>query len=319
MKSRVIVIGGGPVGLFVSLRLTQLGIPVTILEKENPPQPMPRALGYFGASMFALERAGIWEEVKSRGPTFGFLGWRKQAVPQPDGSKAWGDEIASWNLASGSPYKEGEPGWGMVIMGQHQFREILIPRLEASGLAEIRGGYALSRLSQDENGVTVVAADDRGGEHTFTADFAIGADGGKSATRSQLGLQLEGYTWPEVIIANDVELNVETPSQTGVNYIIAPVDWCMLCPIETPNPSGPTLYRVTFSMTEAECEPAVYEENIKKKFEIIVPGPRPLKYKVVRQQPYKIHQRLVPTMNVGRVCLAGDAAHLNAVGCPREF
>lgn len=313
VKPKVIVIGGGPVGLFVSLRLVQMGIPVLILEKEKTPQPAPRALGYFGAAMFALKRAGIWDDVKARGPTFGALGWRKGAVTQADGSKRWGDEIAYWNLADGSPYKEGEPGWGMVIMGQHLFREILLPKIEASGLAEFRWGYGISRLSQDEDGVTVVATNEDGSEETFTADYAIGADGGKSATRKQLGLQLEGFTWPEVIISCDVELNVETPGRTGVSYIIEPVNWCFFCPLTYPNPDGPTPYRVTFPMTEAECEPAVYEENVKKKFDLIVPGPRPLEYRILRQQPYRIHQRLAPTMNIGRVCLAGDAAHLNSV------
>ncbi|KAL6248691.1 hypothetical protein RBB50_004946 [Rhinocladiella similis] len=311
-KPQVIVIGGGPVGLFVSLRLTQLGVRVLILEKETTPQPLPRALGYFGAAMLALEKAGIWEDVKARGPTFGALGWRKGAVAQADGSKAWGDEVAYWNLADGSPYKEGEPGWGMVIMGQHLFREIILPKLETSGLAEIRRGYGLTSLSQDEHNVMVVATNEAGEEEIFTANYAIGADGGKSATRKQLGLELEGFTWPEVIISSDVELNVDTPGRTGVNYIIEPINWCFFCPLSYPNPNGPTPYRVTFPMSEAECEPAVYEENIKKKFEIIVPGPRPLKYEVLRQQPYRIHQRLASTMNVGRVCLAGDAAHLNS-------
>lgn len=315
VEKKVIIIGAGPVGLFVALRLTQLGIPVKILEKETDAPPVPRALGYFGASMFALERAGIWEEVKSGGPTFGALGWRKLATEAPDGSKDWGEEIAFWNLADGSPYEEGKPGWGMTIMGQHHLKDIILPRVLKSGLAEIDYGYGLTRLHQDENGVTIEATNEEGDTKTLTAAFVVAADGGKSTTRKQLGIELEGFTWPEIIISNDVELNIETPPRTGVNYIIAPKDWCFFCPLTYPNPNGPTPYRVTFPMTEEECKPEVFDINVKRKFETVVPGPRPLTYKILRQQPYRIHQRLASSMVQGRVCLAGDAAHLNSVSC----
>ena len=314
-EKQVIIIGAGPVGLFVALRLTQLGISVNILEKEKNAPPAPRALGYFGASMFALERAGIWEEVKSGGPTFGALGWRKLATELPDGSKDWGEEIAFWNLADGSSYEEGKPGWGMTIMGQHRLKDIILPRIMKSGLAEINYGYGLTHLNQDGNGVTVVATNEDGDTKTLTAEYVVAADGGKSATRKQLGIELEGFTWPEIIISNDVELNVPTPPRTGVNYIIAPGDWCFFCPLTYPNPNGPTPYRVTFAMTEGECKPEEFDLNVKRKFEAVVPGPRPLTYKILRQQPYRIHQRLASSMVKGRVCLAGDAAHLNSVSC----
>lgn len=46
------------------------------------------------------------------------------------------------------------------------------------------------------------------------------------------------------------------------------------------------------------------------KYDALFPGPRPLKYDVKRFSPYRIHQRCCETFRVGRVVLAGDAAHL---------
>lgn len=47
------------------------------------------------------------------------------------------------------------------------------------------------------------------------------------------------------------------------------------------------------------------------KFEQILPGnPKPDQYEVVSISPYKVHQRCVEKMAVGRVALAADAAHL---------
>ena len=231
--------------------------------------------------MFALKRADIWEAVRDQGVIFSSLGWRKVAADIGNGSKDWGEETAYWNLAEGSPYKEGDCGWGMTILGQHQLREVILPRILDSGIAEIHRGYGMAEFSQNETSVTVIARDESCAEKTLTADFLVGADGGKSATRKQLGFKLEGHTWPEIIISTDALINVDTPGRTGVNYVIDPVNWGFFCPLERPNKNGPTAYRITIPTMPEKCEPEVFEENIAKKFEIHVPGPRPLKYEVL--------------------------------------
>ncbi|MCJ1303941.1 hypothetical protein MMC08_006752, partial [Hypocenomyce scalaris] len=113
----------GAAGAISSSDKKTIRVPVTILERDKTPLPVPRAPGYFGASMFALKRADIWEAVRDQGVTFSSLGWRKVAADIGNGSKDWGEEIPYWNLAEGSPYKEGDCGWGMTILGQHQLRE----------------------------------------------------------------------------------------------------------------------------------------------------------------------------------------------------
>lgn len=46
------------------------------------------------------------------------------------------------------------------------------------------------------------------------------------------------------------------------------------------------------------------------KYEALLPGPRPLEYDLKMVSPYRIHQRCANTFRIGRVLLAGDAAHL---------
>jgi hypothetical protein len=70
------------------------------------------------------------------------------------------------------------------------------------------------------------------------------------------------------------------------------------------------LYRITYGEI-----PGLTTEQLKErlpgKFKAMLPGhPDPDQYKVVNFSPYKIHQRLAPSMRVGRFCLAADAAHL---------
>jgi 2-polyprenyl-6-methoxyphenol hydroxylase-like FAD-dependent oxidoreductase len=50
---------------------------------------------------------------------------------------------------------------------------------------------------------------------------------------------------------------------------------------------------------------------LEKKYEAMFPGPRPLKYDIEMFSPYKLHQRCSDKFKVGRVVLAGDAAHAN--------
>ena len=69
------------------------------------------------------------------------------------------------------------------------------------------------------------------------------------------------------------------------------------------------LYRITYGE-----KPGLTYDQLKErqpmKFKEFLPGhPDPDQYKIVNFSPYKIHQRLAPSMRVGRFCLAADAAH----------
>lgn len=69
------------------------------------------------------------------------------------------------------------------------------------------------------------------------------------------------------------------------------------------------LYRVTYGEL-----PGLTHEELRKrqpeKFRTMLPGhPEPEEYRIVNFSPYRIHQRVAPSMRVGRFCLAADAAH----------
>src|SRR5579859_1684163 len=68
------------------------------------------------------------------------------------------------------------------------------------------------------------------------------------------------------------------------------------------------MYRVSYG----EDASLTYEEaraNLQNKFDAIFPGPKPVKYDLKMFSPYKLHQRQASKFKVGRVILAGDAAH----------
>jgi hypothetical protein len=75
------------------------------------------------------------------------------------------------------------------------------------------------------------------------------------------------------------------------------------------------LWRVTYGEL-----PGLSSEQLKErqpmKFEQMLPGhPKPDQYNIVNFSPYRVHQRIVPRMRVGRILLAADAAHRKFGSC----
>lgn len=315
-STQVIIVGGGPTGLFLALRLARSGIKTVVLEQEATFSPTPRALGYFGPSQFALQHAGIWEDVKERGYLLTGLSWRKMTTETSPGHREWGPLIASWDLTKNTPFKEGECGYGMTILGQDRLRQLLLSKLADYSLAQVYLGHTVLDVSQDEASatVTLTSLDPQGQHRQFTGSYLVGADGAKSTVRKSLGLNLEGTTWPQVLIATDTWVDLPMPEDGfPFAYLVDPVDWALFSPIQQPCKNEPSYYRITVPMTAEESEPDVLERSLEEKLEKLVPGSRPLKCHVVRSQKYQIHQRIVPSMISGRCLLVGDAAHLNNV------
>lgn len=70
------------------------------------------------------------------------------------------------------------------------------------------------------------------------------------------------------------------------------------------------MWRVTYGDTPGLTNEE-YLARQPMRYEQILPGkPKPGDYKLKNASPYKLHQRCVTSMRVGRVLLAADAAHL---------
>lgn len=93
-----------------------------------------------------------------------------------------------------------------------------------------------------------------------------------------------------------------------MQFIIDPEHWHMVARL-TKNADGSGWWRVSYG----EVSGLTREELIARqpmKYEAMLPGhPKPGEYNLAAISPYKIHQRLVDKMRVGRFCLAADAAH----------
>ncbi len=284
----VIIVGGGPTGFINALGLAKAGIRVMIIEAESAINSSPRAAVYFWSVLAGLERLGILAEAES-------VGFAKQDYTY---LVARTGERISYSI---SVLEGHTPRPYNLHLGQHRLAEIAMHRLSAFPNATVRFSTQLETLQQDAAGVTLTV---RTGESTDTlrAKWVIGADGAGSTVRQQLGLSFDGMTWPERFVATNVYYDFEHHGYSRSTFVIDDQHGAIIALLDNEG-----LWRCTY-MEDAALPEETYLERVPAAFAQVLPGNGA--YRLDRASPYRMHQRSAPRYRLGRVVLAGDAAHV---------
>ena len=284
--THVIVVGAGPVGLTAALALARKGVQVTVLEAGEGLAAESRASTFHPPTLEMLAGLGVLDELMERGlvsPTFAYRDRQEGLVA----------ELDLRLLAQDTPYPY------RVQCEQSKLTPILLAHLAELPGTEVRFGWPIAAVSQTDDLVTVTTEDGR----SASAEWVIGADGANSAIRRGLDFGFDGITYPErfLVASTREDLPALIPGLASVNYVFDPVEWAVL--LQTPDH-----WRVllpTPEETADEVELARLDERLRA---IADPG-RP--WDVAHHSIYRVHQRVASTFRLGRVLLAGDAAHIN--------
>ncbi len=187
---------------------------------------------------------------------------------------------------------------------QWKLNRLLVDRLAKLPHAQLLFDAQVQTVSQDGEGVKLVAMV-QGEQRVFQGDYLIGADGAWSAVRQCLGIEFEGFTYPErfLVVSTAFEFADHLPNLSYVNYVSDPLEWCVLLRV-------PTLWRVLFPTRADETDEEVMASaSIENRLQGLVAQGKA--YDTVHQTLYKVHQRVAKSFRAGRVILAGDAAHIN--------
>lgn len=289
----VVVVGCGPVGQTTALLLARWQVPTIVLDARPARDVVgSRAICQQRDVLDIWDSVGAGRQIADEGVT-----WTRARTFHRDRELFCTD----FQDSGASSF----PPW--VNISQGRTEQLLDDRLCAEPLAEVRWGHRVVGLEQDEAGVRVTCETADGAVELAGSHAVVCCGARGEALRTLLGVSFEGRSFGDRFLICD--LRTELPGwelerrfyfdpawNPGRQVLIHP------CPDST--------FRIDWQVPEAfdladEQRSGALDRRIRQ-----VVGDRP--YEVVWQSVYRFHSRVADRMRVGRVLLAGDAAHLVA-------
>jgi 3-(3-hydroxy-phenyl)propionate hydroxylase len=293
---RVLIAGGGPVGLLCALLLGRQGLPVRLFDENAGLQQDPRAATTHPATLELLGAAGLADDVARVGlvaPIFQF--WDR-----PTGRKVAEFDHALLKDDTAYPF--------VVQCEQFKTARLILERLRTLPNVEVLFGHEVVGVEQNDRSVTVEACGPAG-TTSHQGAYLIGADGGRSAVRKQCGIAFDGFTWPERFIVLTTPFDfAASRGYCPRSYFADPDEWCNCFKVSGDGPPGlwRTVYPANPTLSDDEL---MSDEAVQARLQRFFPAPEP--YAIVHRNLYVTHQRVAHRFRAGRVLLAGDAAHVN--------
>ncbi|GAA2248562.1 FAD-dependent monooxygenase [Herbiconiux moechotypicola] len=284
-RASVLVVGAGPVGLLTALALGRADVAVTVLERGKSLNDSPRAAVYHWCVLEVLDKLGVREAAEAEGVIV-----RANAFHRPSTGESV--QVSQDAIAGVVPFPYN------LNLGQDALGEIVLRHLARLPAVEVDWGAEVVGVSQEADSASVTLADGR----VLSADWVVGADGGRSAVRKALGLDFEGMTWGDRFVATNVRFDFEAFGYGRANMVMDAELGCIVALLDREN-----LWRVTFAESEELAEETIPERIDAFLSRLLPAGERA---ELVQYSPYHMHQRSASSYRVGRILLAGDAAHL---------
>jgi 3-(3-hydroxy-phenyl)propionate hydroxylase len=291
----VVIAGGGPVGLVVALMLGRAGIVVTLFDQGDIVHSQPRAATIHPATLDILDDLGAYSLIEPQGIVCPIVNYY-------DGKLL----LASFDHA----LLKGETRHPWVLQcEQDKLSRTLFQMAKAISNITFRTATKVIGCSQRDDAVDVLVEAADGRQERHQALYLVGADGARSTIRKAIGIEFEGFTYPERCMIIGTPYDFAADGYAFRNYIADPDEWYNLFKISWQGPPG--VYRLVVPLRPDE--PLDGDDALataQRKLQRF--NPRPGSYEIAFYDSYTVAQRVAATFRHGRVLLAGDSAHLNS-------
>jgi 2-polyprenyl-6-methoxyphenol hydroxylase-like FAD-dependent oxidoreductase len=280
----VIVVGSGPTGLLLAGDLAAAGVPVTLLEKRpHEISNLSRALVLHARTLEQLDARGLADELEAMGKKLDRLRLFAHL------------EVGLDKLRSRYNH--------LLVLPQYEVERVLERRAIAAGV-DFRYESEVTGLTQDADGVTLEVKGPGGESSTCRAEYVVGADGMRSPVREAIGLPFPGKSAIRSLVLADVKLAEKPASVLTVNA--AGDAFAFIAPF------ADGYYRVigwNRAHNVSDSEPLDIEEV--KEITRLALGRDYGMHDARWMSRFHSDERQAPAYRVGRVFLAGDAAHVH--------
>ncbi|HEX2662251.1 MAG TPA: FAD-dependent monooxygenase [Candidatus Acidoferrum sp.] len=281
----VLIVGAGPVGLFLANECARRGLRWRLVEARSGQSEHSKALAIFPRTLEVFDMAGIaapFLEAANRVTRVAVVAHNRHLA-----------RIRFMPKETPYPF--------VAMVPQDVTEKLLSAELRRKDGAVEYDTTFVSAVQHD--GCVSAALDQKGKPIELTAAFVVGCDGAHSAVRHLLNLSFEGAQYEALFMLADVETNEALPA-----------DELQLCPSEFGPlaifPMSKARRRIVATVDGPEGDvPSL--ELVRRTLEQRAPAA--IKVLSMRWSSYfRVHHRQVGRLRVGRMFIAGDAAHIHS-------
>jgi len=277
----VVVVGGGPVGLYLGCLLARSGLSFAVLERRQRPGTHSRAIGIHPPALQAFQELGCVEAFLAAGVQI-----RRGVV------RSETEVLGELSFASASrtfPF--------VLSLPQQQTETLLAEHLERIAPGTFQRCTEVTGLQRHSSHVDLTVQN-KGNSSCLKAKFVVGADGCRSLIRSLTGLEYSGGTYTDTYLMGDFPETSAYGQAAVVHLMKSGV-------VEAfPLPGGLRRWVVRTAALNLSAQAVDLAALVQDRTGIHLPAGD-----CSMLSAFEVHHHAVPRMCAGRTVLIGDAAH----------
>lgn len=288
-RCQVLVVGAGPTGLTLAIRLRQAGVDCLLVDRNPEPAPWSRALGLQARTLEIFDALGVLSAIRQHSKQVEAVHVHNQNGQLFDLDLTGLDAPFPWLLSCPQPQVEHCLEDHYLALGGHLVR-----------------GVELAEFRQEGHTVNASLHEPSTGTHySLESDLVVGCDGGHSSVRQQLGISFEGMELADHFLLADVQVPWSLESNAA-HALLLPEGALLALPLPDGN------WRLVLNMaadqdTDEELTLAPFQQRLQQFWPQLPQLSAPLWL-----SRFSVQRRLAGRYRVNRVLLAGDACHVQS-------